>query len=53
MDFPPLQHLLDKMSDLDAEREELDLKKNDPEPDAPNGSSATFKGKKCPKKELT
>lgn len=48
MDFPPLQHVLDDMSDLKEEQDEWDPK-NDPASDAPAESSSTLKGKNVPK----
>ncbi|TQD91338.1 hypothetical protein C1H46_023089 [Malus baccata] len=47
INFPPPQHLLDEMSDLEAEKEECDLEGN-PAPDAPGESFTLFKGKDVP-----
>lgn len=49
MDFPPPQHLLGEMSDLEAEQKKCDSE-NDLAPNAPGESFSTFKRKNVPKK---
>lgn len=49
MDFPPPQHLMGKMSDLEAKQKKCDSE-NDLAPDAHGESSSTFKRKNVPKK---
>lgn len=45
MEFPPPQHLLDEILDLEGDQDNL-------APDAPGESSTTFKGKDVPKKKI-
>lgn len=49
MEFPPSQHLLDEISDLEAKQGDCNLEGN-LTPDAPGESSYTFKGKDVLKK---
>ncbi|KAB2615167.1 S2-RNase [Pyrus ussuriensis x Pyrus communis] len=50
MKFPPPQHLLDEISNLEMEQEDCDLEGN-PAPDAPSESSSTFRRKDVPKED--